>query len=114
MRMRNLSRATPFVRRAVGYAHFQSKNRGQVLALALAVLTVKMTVPNHVLGVDLLKLILRAKDPFPPRFYCHSCKQKYTLPMNSTFPVSQRLHTVWIAAYILVVLVLYDGVFSLL
>ena len=47
-----------------------------------------MTVPKHVLGVDLLKLILRAKDPFLPRFYCHTCKQKFSLPMNSTSPVS--------------------------
>ena len=47
-----------------------------------------MTVPNHLLGVDLLKLILRAKDPFLPRFHCHSCKQKFNLPMNSTSPVS--------------------------
>jgi hypothetical protein len=45
-----------------------------------------MTVPNHLLGVDLLKLILRAKDPFLPRFHCHSCKQKFNLPMNSTSP----------------------------
>lgn len=47
-----------------------------------------MAMPTHVLGVDLLKLILRSKDPFPPRFFCHSCKQKFTLPMKSTSPVS--------------------------
>lgn len=45
-----------------------------------------MAMPTHVLGVDLLKLILRSKDPFPPRFFCHSCKQKFTLPMKSTSP----------------------------
>ena len=50
-----------------------------------------MTLPTHVLGVELLKLIIRSKDPFPPKFYCHSCKQKFSIPITPTSPVSTRV-----------------------
>lgn len=60
----------------------------------------KMAKPTHVLGVDLLKLILRSKDPFPPRFYCHSCKQKFTIPMKSTSPVSTPTGSAWVYRYL--------------
>lgn len=48
----------------------------------------KMTNTTHAMGVELLKLIVRSKDPLPPKFYCQTCKQKFTIKISPTSPVS--------------------------
>ena len=47
-----------------------------------------MTNSTHVMGVELLKLIVRSKDPLPAKFYCQACKQKFTMKITPTSPVS--------------------------